>query len=61
MSNSLSCLKILTEYFLFEETNNGEKITLPDEVEISSLRMIKHLLIDINDRKLGLQHNNEKG
>ena len=47
MSSHLACLEILTKYIGFEETNNGEKLTLPDEVESDSLTMLKNWLIKI--------------
>ena len=51
MSNSLSCLEILTKYIGFEKTNNGtgETLTLPDEVKIVSLICMKNLLIQFKD------------
>ena len=59
MSNSLSCLETLTKLIGFEKTNNGEKITLPDEVEIDSLIMVRDWLIQMKD-SVGLGDNYER-
>ena len=49
MSNYASCLCILMELIGFEKSNNGEKITLPDQVEIDTLIVFKNFLQDSND------------
>ena len=59
MSNYLSCLEILTNYIGFVETNNGEKVTLPDEVEIDSLVVVKNELIQLKD-SVRLGDNNDR-
>ena len=49
MSNYSYCLEKLIGLIGFEKTNNGEKLTLPDQVEIDSLIMVKNELIKIKD------------
>ena len=48
MSNCSTCIFILTQLFGFEKNDNGEKLTLPDQVEIETLMELKNFL----------QHNN---
>ena len=44
MSNHSPCLFILTQLFGFEKSDNVEKITLPDQVEIDTLIQFKNFL-----------------
>ena len=48
MSNYQSCIFILTQLIGFEKSDNDEKITLPDQVEIDTLVQFKHFLQDSN-------------
>ena len=50
MSNYKSCIFILTRLFGFEKSDNGEKLTLSDEVEIDTLIILKTLLQDNNSQ-----------
>ena len=52
MSNCSSCLFILTQLIGFEKIDNGEKITLPDDVEIDTLVAFKNFLQDSNESNL---------
>ena len=47
MSDYSSCLEILTKLIGFQETNNSEKITLADDVEIDTLMTLKNWLIQL--------------
>ena len=50
MSNYSSCLFILTQLIGFEKSdNNGEKITLPDQVEIDTLIQFKSFVENSSD------------
>ena len=44
MSNYSSCMVILTQLIGFKKSDNGEKLTLPDEVEIDTLVELKNFL-----------------
>ena len=46
MSNYQSCIFILTQLIGFEKSDNDEKITLPDQVEINTLVQLKNFLQD---------------
>ena len=48
MSNYSSCLFILTQLIGFELNDNGEKITLPDDVEIDTLIDFRNFVQDIS-------------
>lgn len=54
MSNNSSCIFVLTQLIGFQQSDNGEKIILPDEVEIDALIAFKTFLQDsidnINDK-----------
>ena len=58
MSNYSSCLSILTNLIGFEKINNGEKIALPDEVEIDTLAMFNDYLIDFKNDDSNNDNNN---
>ena len=45
MSNYTSCIFILTQLIGFEKSDNDEKITLPDQVEIETLVQLKNFLL----------------
>ena len=49
MDNCSSCIFILTHLIGFEKSHNGEKLTLPDDVEIETLKGLKHFLQDSTD------------
>ena len=51
MSNHSSCLLILTKLIGFEETNNGEKISLPDEVDTDTLLIFNDYFMEFKDDK----------
>ena len=44
MANYSSCTFILTQLIGFEKSDNGEKITLPDQIEIDTLVQFKNFL-----------------
>ena len=44
MSNYSSCIFILTQLIGFDKGDNGEKLTLPDQVEIDALVQLKNFL-----------------
>ena len=44
MSNYESCIFILTQLIGFEKSDNGEKLTLPDQVEIDTLIQFRNFL-----------------
>ena len=46
MSNYTSCVFILTQLIGFEKSDNDEKITLPEQVEIDTLIQFKNFLQD---------------
>ena len=48
MCNYESCIFILTQLIGFEKSDNDEKITLPDQVEIDTLVQFKNFLQDSN-------------
>ena len=48
MSNYTSCIFLLTQLIGFEKSDNGEKLTLPDQVEINTLIQFKNFLQDSN-------------
>ena len=51
MSNYSSSLEILIKLIGFEEINNGDKICLPDEVEINTLIVFNDYVVKFkNDR-----------
>ena len=57
-SNYSSCAEILTKLIGFHEIIYGEKISLPDEVEINTLIVFKNYFIQFtNDRKNKENHN----
>ena len=49
MSNYSSCLYILTQLIGFEKLDNGDKILLPDEVEMDTLVEFRNFLQDFRD------------
>ena len=46
MCNDSSCIFILTQLIGFEKSDKGEKLTLPDQVEIDTLIQFKSFLQD---------------
>ena len=44
MSNYSACLFVLTQLIGFEKIDNGEKLTLSDQVDIDALIQFKHVL-----------------
>ena len=48
MSNVAACMFILTQLIGFEKSDNGEKLKLPDEVEIDTLIHLRKLLQNSN-------------
>ena len=53
MSNSSLCMTILTDLIGFDKTNDGERISLPDEVEVDTLVQFKEDFIkSSNETKL---------
>ena len=46
MSNYSSCIKILTDLIGFDTINDGEKISLPDEVEVDTLVQFQEYFIE---------------
>ena len=48
MSNYSSCIFMLTQLIGFEKSDNGEKITLPDHVDIDTLVEFKNFLQESN-------------
>lgn len=51
MSNYLSCITILTKLIGFDITNNGEKISLPREVEVDTLAQFKEYFSQLKSDK----------
>ena len=48
MSDSRSCIFILTQLFGFEKSDNDTKLTLPDEVLIDTLIQFKNFIQESN-------------
>ena len=46
MSNYSSCIFILIKLIGFKKSDNGEKITLPDDIEIDTIIQFKNFLQD---------------
>ena len=44
MSNYSSCIFVLTQLIGFDKSDNGEKLRLPDQVEIDTLVQLKNFL-----------------
>ena len=58
MSNSSTCLEILTKLIGFKETNNSDKIQLPEKVKIDTLVKINdHFIKCNNDRNKNNDNN----
>ena len=56
MSNHSLCIFILTQLIGFEKSDNGERITLPDQVEIDTLIRFKRDFFQDNNVESTLNH-----